>query len=81
MSYKAPEITQSTFTAQDLFNAVYRKKIVDDFKNNKLKENGESMEPSEDELLTPERAKIKAKQTGSDLFAENKYKWILFNYW
>lgn len=70
MSYRVPEITQSEFTAQHLFNAVYRLKIINDYKNNKLKENGESMEPSKEELLTPEEAKIKARQTGSDLFSQ-----------
>jgi len=72
VSYRVPEITQSQFTAQDLFDAVYRQKIVDDFKNKKLKENGEPMEPSAEESLTPEQAKIKARQTGSDLFSQGK---------
>lgn len=72
MSYRAPDITQSEFTAKDLFNAVYRLKIVDDFKNKKLKENYEPIEPSEEELLTPEQAKLKARQTGSDMFAQSK---------
>lgn len=72
MSYRVPDVTQSEFTAQDLFNAVYRSKIIDDFKNNKLKENYEPIEPSEEESLTPEQAKIKARQTGSDLFSQNK---------
>lgn len=72
VSYRVPEVTQSKFTAQDLFNAVYRLKIVDDFKNNKLKENGEPIEPSEEELLNSEQAKLKAKQTGSDLFTQNR---------
>lgn len=72
VSYRVPEITQTEFTAQDLFNAVYRQKIAEDLKNNKLKDNGESMEPSEEELLTPEQAKIKARQTGSDMFSEGR---------
>lgn len=72
MSYRVPEITQSEFTAQDLFNAVYRKKIVDDFKNNKLKENFEPIEPSKEEALTPEQAKLKARQTGCDLFSQGR---------
>lgn len=72
MSYRVDEITQSEFKAQDLFNAVYRLKIINDYKNNKLKENGESMEPSKEELLTPEEAKIKARQTGSDLFSQGR---------
>lgn len=72
MSYRVDEITQSEFKAQDLFNAVYRLKIINDYKNNKLKENGESMEPSKEELLTPEEAKIRARQTGSDLFSQGR---------
>ncbi|XP_050442126.1 39S ribosomal protein L41, mitochondrial [Adelges cooleyi] len=72
VSYRVPEVTQSEFTAQDLFNAVYRKKIINDFKENKLKENGDPIEPSEDELLTPDQAKIKARQTGSDMFSEGR---------
>lgn len=72
VSYRVPEITQSEFTAQNLFDAVYRQKIIDDFKNKKLKENGEPMEPSAEESLTPEQAKIKARQTGSDLFSQGK---------
>lgn len=74
MSYRVPDVTQSEFTAQDLFDAVYRPKIIDDFKNKKLKENYEPIEPSEEELLTPEQAKIKAKQTGSDMFSQDKLK-------
>lgn len=72
MSYRVTEIVQSEFTAQNLFDAVYRQKIVNDFKNNKLKENGEPIEPSAEELLTPEQAKIKARQTGSDLFSQGR---------
>ncbi|XP_022166644.1 39S ribosomal protein L41, mitochondrial [Myzus persicae] len=72
VSYRVPEITQSEFTAQDLFNAVYRKKIVDDFKNNKLKQNYEPIEPSEEESLSPEQAKLKARQTGSDMFSQGR---------
>lgn len=30
------------------------------------------MEPSEDELLTPDQAKVKARQTGSDMFSEGR---------
>lgn len=72
VSYRVPEVTQSEFTAQDLFDGVYRLKIINDFKNNMLKENGDPVEPNEDELLTPEQAKIKARQTGSDLFSHGR---------
>lgn len=51
---------------------VYRSKIIDDFNKNKLKENGEPVEPNEEESLTPEQAKAKARQTGSDLFSQGR---------
>lgn len=70
VSYRVPEVTQSEFTAKDLFNAVYRTKILNDFKNKKLSTIGQPIEPSPEELLTPEQAKIKARQTGSDLFSQ-----------
>ncbi|XP_067011902.1 large ribosomal subunit protein mL41 [Anabrus simplex] len=72
VSYKVPDVIQSEFTAKDLFDAVYSKKILEDFKNGKLDANGNSMEPNEDEKLTPEEAKAKARRTGSDIFACDK---------
>ncbi|GLH10582.1 39S ribosomal protein L41, mitochondrial [Gryllus bimaculatus] len=68
VSYRVPDVVQSEFTAQDLFDAVYSRKIVEDFKNNKLDSNGNPTEPSEEEALTPEQAKERARQTGSDIF-------------
>ncbi|XP_075232811.1 mitochondrial ribosomal protein L41 [Lycorma delicatula] len=68
VSYRVPDIVQPEFTPEQLFNAVYRDKIEKDFKEGKLDDNGNSLEPSEEEKLTPEEAKIKARQTGSDLF-------------
>lgn len=68
VSYKTPEVIQSKFTSEDLFNAVYTKKIVEDFKNGKLREDGSAEEPSENELLDAETARIRARQTGSDVF-------------
>ena len=70
MSYRATDVYQTEFTAKDLFDAVYAKKIVDDFKAGKLDANGDSLEPSEDELLTSEEARIRARKTGSDIFSE-----------
>lgn len=70
VSYRAPDVVQSEFSAQDLFNAIYSKKIVEDFNTGKLESNGEAVEPSEAEKLTPEVAWIKARQTGSDIFSE-----------
>lgn len=68
VSYRAPDVTQAPFTAEDLFNVVYAKKIVEDFQNSKLDENGQPLEPSPEEKMTAEEAKIKARQTGSDMF-------------
>lgn len=68
VSYKAPDVIQSEFTSIDLFNAVYSKKIIEDFKENKLKEDGTPVEPSEQELLSAEEALQKARKTGSDIF-------------
>ncbi|CAH1958048.1 unnamed protein product [Acanthoscelides obtectus] len=68
VSYRAPEVTQSEFTAEDLFYVVYAPKIVKDFKEGKLDENGQPLEPSPEEKLSSEEAKLKARQTGSDIF-------------
>lgn len=67
VSYRAPDVTQSEFTSQDLFNAIYAKKIIKDFQTGKLNKNGEPLEPSEEEKLKKDEAWIKARQTGSDL--------------
>lgn len=47
---------------------VYAKKIVEDFQNSKLDENGQPLEPSAEEKMTAEEAKLKARQTGTDIF-------------
>nr|CAD7586989.1 unnamed protein product [Timema genevievae] len=74
VSYKAPDVVQSEFTAQDLFNVVYSKKIAEDFKQGKLDQDGNPLEPSSEESLTPQEAFVQARKTGSDLFAESKVK-------
>lgn len=68
VTYKTTEVIQSEFRAQDLFNAVYAKKIIEDFKNDKLNEDGSPQNPSANEEMTPEEAWIKARKTGSDIF-------------
>ncbi|GLV35838.1 mitochondrial ribosomal protein L41 [Carabus blaptoides fortunei] len=68
VSYRAPDVIQTEFTAKDLFDAVYGKKIVADFKAGKLNEDGSSVEPSAEEKLTVEQAKLRARQSGSDIF-------------
>uniref|UniRef100_A0A0A9ZCJ4 39S ribosomal protein L41, mitochondrial n=1 Tax=Lygus hesperus TaxID=30085 RepID=A0A0A9ZCJ4_LYGHE len=69
VSYKVKDVVQSEFTPQDLFMAVYSKKISEDLKNGKLDDDYNPKEPSPEELLTPEEAWTKARQTGSDIFA------------
>ncbi|XP_062563699.1 large ribosomal subunit protein mL41 [Armigeres subalbatus] len=68
VSYRAPNVIQSEFTSQDLFNAIYAQKVIDDFKSGNLNEDGTSKEPSEAEQLTPDEAWVKARKTGSDIF-------------
>lgn len=68
VTYKTKEVVQSEFTSQDLFNAVYAQKIIEDFKNDKLLEDGSSKEPSKNEQLTAEEAENNARKTGSDIF-------------
>jgi large subunit ribosomal protein L41 len=59
---------QSEFTSRGLFDAVYSKKIVKDFKDGKLGETGEPLEPSQEELLTPEEVYNQARKTGKNIF-------------
>ncbi|XP_026756280.2 39S ribosomal protein L41, mitochondrial [Galleria mellonella] len=68
VTYKADNVIQSEFTAQQLFDAVYSKKVVTDFKQGKLDADGMPLEPSEEEKLQPEEAVARAKKTGSDIF-------------
>ncbi|XP_031628770.1 39S ribosomal protein L41, mitochondrial [Contarinia nasturtii] len=70
VSYRAAEFQQSEFTAEDLFNAVYSNKIVDDWNKKQLNPDGTPVTPSEDELLEPEEAYLRARKTGSDIFGE-----------
>ena len=56
MSYKTKEIYQEPLTSKDLFNAMYGHKMLKDFKEGKLDQSGKSLEPSEEEKLTPEEA-------------------------
>ncbi|KAL0114061.1 hypothetical protein PUN28_011402 [Cardiocondyla obscurior] len=72
VSYKAERITEPEFTAQDLFDVVYSKKIKEDFANGQLDESGNPLNPSEYEKLTPQQAKDQAGKTGCDLFDEKK---------
>ncbi|XP_069679018.1 large ribosomal subunit protein mL41 isoform X2 [Periplaneta americana] len=68
VSYRVQDVIQSEFTPKDLFDAVYSEKIVNDFKNGKLDESGEPLEPSPEEQLKPEEAFLQARKTGTDIF-------------
>lgn len=68
VTYKTSQVVQSEFTSQDLFNALYAQKIIEDFKEDKLNSDGTSKEPAADEELTPEEAFVRARKTGSDIF-------------
>lgn len=70
VSYRVKDVVQSEFTPEDLFLSVYSSKITEDLKNGKLDENGNPSEPSPEELLSPDEAWTRARQTGSDLFAQ-----------
>lgn len=68
VSYKAPDVVQSEFTSQDLFNSVYAQKIISDFKSGKLNDDGSPIEPSKEEALSADEAWARARKTGSDIF-------------
>lgn len=68
VTYKTTEVVQSEFTSEDLFNAIYAKKIIDDFKNDKINEDGTSKDPSPEEQLNSEIAFQNARKTGTDIF-------------
>ncbi|XP_076685115.1 mitochondrial ribosomal protein L41 [Andrena cerasifolii] len=72
VSYRVKDLPPREYTPKDLFNLVYAKKIKDDFENGKLGPNGESLNPSEYEKLTPEEARNRAEKTGTDIFTMEK---------
>lgn len=74
VSYKVEEFDQGEFTAQDLFDTVYAKKIKEDFANGQLNENGEPLNPSEYEQLTPQQAKDNVGKTGCDIYVDYGYR-------
>nr|AAX62407.1 putative mitochondrial ribosomal protein L41 [Lysiphlebus testaceipes] len=74
VSYRSLNVTQSEFTAKDLFNAIYTEKIHKDFAAGKLKEDGQPIEPNEFEKLTPQQALDNATKTGCDIFTEEPVK-------
>ncbi|CAG0915386.1 unnamed protein product, partial [Notodromas monacha] len=68
VSYRAPEVTNAEFTARDLFATVYSDKIIEDFREGKINEDGSPLHPSAEERLKPDEAWAKARQFGSDIF-------------
>jgi len=68
VSYKVKDFTIPEYTAQSLFDDIYAKKIKEDFERNELNENGEPLNPSEYEKLTPQQAMDSAEKTGCDIF-------------
>lgn len=72
VSYKVEKFKQPKFTSRDLFDAVYAEKIKTDFENGQLDENGEPLNPSEYEKLTPQQAKDNAGKTGCDIFKQRR---------
>lgn len=71
VSYRVPDVEQEEFTPKDLFHAIYYKKIMKDFETKQLDENGNSLSPSDEELLAAEEAYKNARRTGCDLFKQN----------
>eukprot|EP00090_Calanus_glacialis_P032586 TRINITY_DN53993_c0_g1_i1.p1 TRINITY_DN53993_c0_g1~~TRINITY_DN53993_c0_g1_i1.p1 ORF type:complete len:183 (+),score=48.72 TRINITY_DN53993_c0_g1_i1:43-591(+) len=68
VSYATNDIYQEELTSKDLFNVIYGRKIIEDFRTGKLDTDGNSFEPNKLEELTPEQAEVLARQTGSDIF-------------
>ncbi|XP_054712688.1 39S ribosomal protein L41, mitochondrial-like [Uloborus diversus] len=68
VSYRTADVVQEEFTPEHLFYAVYAKKLKEDFESGKLDENGNPLEPSEEEKMSAEEAWRKARSTGSDYF-------------
>lgn len=70
VSYRTADFTQSEFTAEDLFNAVYSNKVVEDWNKKQLNEDGTPKNPSEDEQLGPDEAYQRARKTGADIYGD-----------
>ncbi|XP_075548139.1 mitochondrial ribosomal protein L41 [Dermacentor variabilis] len=64
VSYRAPEVCQGPFTARDLFDAVYSEAVAKDFKDGHADKSVRHL----DEQPSPEDARVRARQTGSDIF-------------
>ena len=79
VSYRTKEISQEQFTAKDLFNVVYGKKILKDYKEGKLDDDGNPSEPNQHENMSADDAIMNARKTGSDIFSGGEEKSKLWN--
>lgn len=70
VSYRTKPFTQTKFTAEDLFYAVYSEKIINDWNKKLLNEDGTAKNPSADEQLDANEAYLRARKTGADIFSE-----------
>lgn len=64
VSYRAAEVCQGTFTARDLFDAVYSEQVAKDFKEGQADQSVRHLEAQPG----PKEARIRARQAGSDIF-------------
>ncbi|XP_065204820.1 large ribosomal subunit protein mL41 [Planococcus citri] len=67
VSYRAVTRDEPEFTAKDLFEVTYCRKMYDDFKANKLDEDGNALEPNDAEKLTAQEAWANARKCNNDL--------------
>jgi large subunit ribosomal protein L41 len=73
VSYKCENVYQTKLTAKDLFNAVYREKIIKDFIADKLDTSGQPINPSKEELINAKEARKIASKPGADIFTTIAY--------
>lgn len=67
MSYRVSDIVAPPMTPEELFGAVYVRKITEDFKNGKIGPDNQSLEPSPEEKMTAEEARAKVQAIRSDI--------------
>ena len=67
VSYRVQDIVQAPLTPEELFGAVYVKKIAEDFKAGKLGPDNQPLEPSPEEALTAEEARKKVLAIRTDI--------------
>jgi len=78
VSYRTPTITEEPFSAKDLFDVFYKPKIESDHREGKLMESGEPVQPSSEESMSPDEARLQARKSGSDIFNEREKKYWEF---